>query len=244
VEPERVAEITAALRDREKRPQIVGVFRDASAAYMREIAATAGLDRVQLHGAESDDDIRAVGLPATKTFRVGDTLPDTSAHPSADWFLFDTYEERRAGGTGRRFDWSLLSKYPRTKPFFLAGGMNADNIERIELIHTPPANFDAEGNAGIINIVLKKNAGDGFNGNYSVSAGYGMKEKAGANLNANYRRNRANLVAIVRKRLLHLVDKTVKTIARLDLFTLARVVRRVRLRVSHHPVDLILRQAR
>ena len=128
VEPERVAEITAALRDRDRRPQFVGVFRDASAAYMRGIAATAGLDRVQLHGAENDDDIRAVGLPAIKTFRVGDTLPDTSSHAAADWFLFDTYEERRVGGTGRRFDWSLLSKYPRKKPFFLAGGLNADNI--------------------------------------------------------------------------------------------------------------------
>ena len=128
VEPEKVAEITAALRDREKRPQIVGVFRDASAAYMRDIAATAGLDRVQLHGGETDEDIRAVGLPAIKTFRVGDALPDTTAYSSADWFLFDTYEERRAGGTGRRFDWSLLSKYPRNKPFFLSGGLTPDNV--------------------------------------------------------------------------------------------------------------------
>ena len=36
-------------------------------------------------------------------------------------------------------------------------GINADNIETIELITTPPANFDAEGNAGYINIILKNN---------------------------------------------------------------------------------------
>lgn len=128
VEPEKVAEVTGVLRDREKRPQFVGVFRDASPAYVREVAAVAGLDRVQLHGSETDEDLRAIGLPAIKTFRVGDTLPDTTSHASADWFLFDTYEERRAGGTGRRFDWSLLSMYARSKPFFLAGGMNADNV--------------------------------------------------------------------------------------------------------------------
>ena len=128
IEPERAAEITSVLRDRESRPKFVGVFRDASPAYINDIAATAGLDHVQLHGAETDDDIRAIKVPAIKTFRVGDALPDTTAHPSAAWFLFDTYEERRSGGTGRRFDWSLLAMYERTKPFFLAGGMSAANV--------------------------------------------------------------------------------------------------------------------
>lgn len=86
-----------------------------------------------------------------------------------------------------------ISRLPSSAIIQLLEGMNADNIERIELIHTPPANFDAEGNAGIINIVLKKNADDGLNGSYSLNAGYGMKEKAGANLNFNYRQNKVNL---------------------------------------------------
>jgi phosphoribosylanthranilate isomerase len=128
LEPERAAAITAKIRERETRPRIVGVFRDASPEYVREIAAVAGLDMVQLHGTETDDEIRAIGIPAIKTFRVGDTLPDTTSHPGAELFLFDTYEERRSGGTGRRFDWSLLAMYPRTKPFLLAGGLNAENV--------------------------------------------------------------------------------------------------------------------
>ena len=72
-------------------------------------------------------------------------------------------------------------------------GMNSDNIERIELIHTPPASFDAEGNAGIINIVLKKTADDGLNGSYSLNAGYGRREKYGAGLNMNFRKKKVNL---------------------------------------------------
>ena len=128
IEPERAAAITAVLRQRENRPRLVGVFRDASPDYVKEIASLTGLDMVQLHGTETDDDIRAMALPAIKTFRVGDTLPDTTSHPAAEWFLFDTYEERRSGGTGRRFDWSLLAMYPRTKPFFLAGGLSPDNV--------------------------------------------------------------------------------------------------------------------
>ena len=128
IEPERAASITAVLRGRESRPKLVGVFRDSSADYIREIAALVGLDLVQLHGTETDEDIQSIGIPAIKTFRVGDALPDTTKHPSADWFLFDTFDERRAGGSGRRFDWSLLAMYSRSKPFFLSGGLAADNV--------------------------------------------------------------------------------------------------------------------
>lgn len=129
VEPERAAEIAASVRaNRETPPKFVGVFRDASNDYMREIASTVGLDFVQLHGRESDEDIRFLGIPAIKTFRVSDTLPDTTAHPSAEMVLFDTYDDRRVGGTGRRFDWSLLALYDRSKPFFLSGGLTPDNV--------------------------------------------------------------------------------------------------------------------
>lgn len=128
IEPERAAAIAGKLRDRQSRPRIVGVFRDASAEYMHEIGALVGLDLVQMHGNETNADVDSVGLGAIKAYRVGDSLPDTTAHPSAEWVLFDAFEERRAGGTGRRFDWSLLAAYPRTKPFFLAGGLTPDTV--------------------------------------------------------------------------------------------------------------------
>ncbi|HEY0140958.1 MAG TPA: phosphoribosylanthranilate isomerase [Thermoanaerobaculia bacterium] len=128
VEPERAAEIIHAIRRKEHAPRAIGVFRDASIDYISEIAALTGIDLVQLHGTETDEDIAELGIPAIKSFRVGDALPDTTSVPSAEWLLFDTYDERRVGGTGRRFDWSLLAMYPRTKPFFLAGGLTPDNI--------------------------------------------------------------------------------------------------------------------
>jgi hypothetical protein len=71
-------------------------------------------------------------------------------------------------------------------------GMNVANIDRIELIHTPPANFDAEGNAGILNIVLKTNMADGFNGTYSLNGGRGAENKYGGGINFNYRRGIVN----------------------------------------------------
>ena len=72
-------------------------------------------------------------------------------------------------------------------------GMNADNIEKMELITTPPSNFDAEGNAGFINVVLKKNANQGTNGSFSLKGGYGIHEKFGGSININFRKNKVNL---------------------------------------------------
>jgi outer membrane receptor protein involved in Fe transport len=75
----------------------------------------------------------------------------------------------------------------------LLESMSSDNIQSIELITTPPANFDAEGNAGFINIVLKKTADLGLNGSYSLSAGYGDGATTSDNINFNYRKNKINL---------------------------------------------------
>jgi len=125
----QAAEIVRAVRENvQSPPRFVGVFRNAAPETLRETAAVAGLDVLQLHGAESEDDIRAAGLPVIKGLHVGDTLPPTDAHPSAEWLLFDTLHGQQSGGTGKRFDWQLLDPYPRTKPFLLAGGINPGNV--------------------------------------------------------------------------------------------------------------------
>lgn len=53
----------------------------------------------------------------------------------------------------------------------LLSGMNANSIAKLEIISTPPSSFDAEGNAGFINIVLIKSANDGLNVNYGATVG-------------------------------------------------------------------------
>ncbi|HEY8850355.1 MAG TPA: phosphoribosylanthranilate isomerase [Thermoanaerobaculia bacterium] len=129
IEPERAATIATRVRERQNGvPKIVGVFRDASIDYIQEITKLVGLDLVQLQGNETNDDVRRLEIPVVKALRVGDTLPDTHTCPNAEWLLFDTYDERRSGGTGRRFDWSLLAMYERWKPFFLSGGLTPENV--------------------------------------------------------------------------------------------------------------------
>jgi phosphoribosylanthranilate isomerase len=120
--------IAEAVRESGAATKLVGVFRNETPSEINRIVASAGLDLAQLHGDEPDDQLRVIAVPVIKAFRVGDTLPDTSAHDHAAMLLFDSLDDRRAGGTGRRFDWTLLVAYPRTRPFFLAGGLNPDNV--------------------------------------------------------------------------------------------------------------------
>lgn len=69
--------------------------------------------------------------------------------------------------------------------------MQGDLIESVEVITNPSARYEAEGEAGIINIVLKKNKKRGVNGSLGLNAGY--PENFGASYNLNYRRNAFNL---------------------------------------------------
>lgn len=72
----------------------------------------------------------------------------------------------------------------------LLQAMPANSIERIEVVTNPSSRYDAEGQSGIINIVLKKDARHGFNGAVNASAGSYNNYNTGINL--NYRRERFN----------------------------------------------------
>jgi outer membrane receptor protein involved in Fe transport len=69
--------------------------------------------------------------------------------------------------------------------------MPASNIERIEVITTPPAKYDAEGLAGIINIITKKDISQGYNG--SVNARYSNLWGPGANVNLTFKKGKFGL---------------------------------------------------
>ncbi|WP_353181569.1 TonB-dependent receptor [Parapedobacter lycopersici] len=72
----------------------------------------------------------------------------------------------------------------------LLQAMPANSIERIEVVTNPSARYDAEGQSGIINIVLKKNVRLGINGTVNVSAG--SYDNYNAGLNLNYRGDKWN----------------------------------------------------
>jgi len=86
-----------------------------------------------------------------------------------------------------------ISQLPLEAAVQMLDGMSADNIEKIELITTPPAKYEAQGDAGMINIVTKKSIDKGLNGGLSVFTGYGRREKYGGNIIFNGRSKDVNV---------------------------------------------------
>lgn len=89
------------------------------------------------------------------------------------------------------------------KPTYLAGAnlvaylrsLPSSSLDQIELMDSPPARYDAAGNAGVINIKLKKNTIRGFNAVLSSSFTQGFYARTNHSLNLNYRVNKLNLFA-------------------------------------------------
>ncbi len=67
----------------------------------------------------------------------------------------------------------------------------AESIDKVEVITTPSARYGAEGNAGIINVILRKDNLNGLNGNFVLNAG--IPERNSGSININYRTNRLNI---------------------------------------------------
>ena len=86
------------------------------------------------------------------------------------------------------------------KPAILAGsdlnnllsGMSASQVEQIEIMDNPSAKYDAAGNAGVINIITKKNKLKGFNGNLNLSFGQGRYNKTFNTVSFNYYSGKLN----------------------------------------------------
>jgi outer membrane receptor for ferrienterochelin and colicin len=88
-------------------------------------------------------------------------------------------------------------------------GMNASNVDKIELITSPPSEYDAEGNAGIIHIITKTGEELGTNGSFGLMVGARWAENVGANFNVHHRTKRMSYFldySIVRNHNLHILE--------------------------------------
>lgn len=126
-------ELFSGVPDHEKK---AGVFVNENNQSIIDHSLRWGLDLVQLHGSESPSDcgeLKSEGLTVMKAFSIGAGFSFTSLInylPVCDYFLFDTKSEAH-GGSGRKFDWSLLNEYSFDKPFFLSGGIGPGDAELI-----------------------------------------------------------------------------------------------------------------
>lgn len=113
---------------------VVGVFVNETIETISVLRECGIIDAAQLHGDEDEEYITALreltDMPIIKAFRI-ETEEDVAAAEgsSADHILLDS-----GCGTGTAFDWSLIETIKR--PYFLAGGLNLDNVRgAVETLH-------------------------------------------------------------------------------------------------------------
>lgn len=111
-------------------PRKVGVFVDAPIAEVRRIFEASRLDVVQLHGRETPEYIRVLGLPAWKALRTRD---ESVLHETARFrdtvIVLDSYVAGQPGGTGRPCDPVLVRRAIETgAKIFVAGGVSKANV--------------------------------------------------------------------------------------------------------------------
>lgn len=126
VSVERAAEVMAAVPAPVER---VGVFVGCPAGLVERAVAACGLTHLQVHGRVDPEALRArCGLPVILGIAVdGPAALARARASSADLVLLDASVRGRHGGTGLRFDWSLLEAAPLGRPFALAGGLAPHN---------------------------------------------------------------------------------------------------------------------
>lgn len=130
ITPEKAEEIVKQLP---KRVIKVGVFVNTKEKIIKNIAKSCNLDILQFHGSESPEFCRKFkGYKIIKAFRVKDKIDLRKIIRYKIFaYLFDTFVESKVGGTGKKFDWKLVSRLDSLKrPIFLSGGLTAENVKQ------------------------------------------------------------------------------------------------------------------
>ena len=122
--------IGAALR---RRVELAGVFVNASLDEVASVSERVGLTLVQLHGDEGPafcaEVARRTGARTIKAASVKGTFTVRDLERfHTDFHLVDGYAAGLRGGTGERFDWSLLAARRSKLPLILGGGLDADHV--------------------------------------------------------------------------------------------------------------------
>lgn len=139
---------------------VVGVFVDEAIEHIADLYNAGIIQVIQLHGHENEAYIESLRkllpmkqesnievlkdfgnrVPIIKAARVKDGSEIKPAEQTdCDMLLLDNYEQGVAGGTGKRFDLSLIPKIE--KPYFVAGGIDADNVREV-LTQSVPYGID------------------------------------------------------------------------------------------------------
>ena len=130
----------------------VGVFLSPTVAEVKETIAEVGLDLIQIHGQFDDASLEEFSLPIIRAYQVEQKVSGLSNSPAA-FLLFDA----PLAGSGQTFDWRQLDTNGVAHPFFIAGGLNEDNVLEAISYFSPYAvdvssGVESEGNKDLAKI--------------------------------------------------------------------------------------------
>ena len=111
----------------------VGVFVSPSLEEVQQAIETVPLDMIQIHGSFAEEDFSSLSVPSIRAIQVHSDL--TEIQTQADYLLFDA----TLAGSGQTFDWQALDTRQLTKPFFIAGGLHAQNVAQAIAQYKPYA---------------------------------------------------------------------------------------------------------
>ncbi|MDS3860171.1 phosphoribosylanthranilate isomerase [Thermosynechococcaceae cyanobacterium BACA0444] len=148
IDPFKIQEITEKLAGF---PNLlrVGVFANLELETIQKTVDIGQINTIQLHGQESPEFVTTLrtkfpNYTLIKALGVKDQASLDQAKiyaPLVDILLLDAYHPEQLGGTGRAWDWNLLKHFRPGCPWWLAGGLNPDNVvEAIRL--TNPDGID------------------------------------------------------------------------------------------------------
>ncbi len=151
------------------RIQKVGVFVNEEIKNIIRIATTFDIKIIQLHGDETPEfceNLQLLDFKIIKAFGINEDFDFSVLSEYADvcdYFLFDT-KSKNYGGTGNHFDWNLLKQYDNSKPIFLSGGLDIQDIPTIHdllkdiNIHALDFNSKLEKHYGLKDVKSSKDA--------------------------------------------------------------------------------------
>ncbi|MES2961635.1 MAG: phosphoribosylanthranilate isomerase [Pseudomonadota bacterium] len=130
ITPEKAAEISTQIPNSIKK---VAVVVDADFNFLEEIHQKLDPDFLQFHGSENPNFLKEIRkkfpqIKIIKAFRIteeADLAQIKNYENDVDYFLFDGPK----AGSGKKFNWEILKNYHGKKDWFLAGGLNIENIE-------------------------------------------------------------------------------------------------------------------
>lgn len=114
--------------------QRTGIFVQATTDFILEKTRQYQLHYAQLHGGESPEQAQEIQklIPVIKVFGIDGNFNGTclSDYSFCDYFLFDTATPLK-GGSGIKFDWSVLENMDIQVPFLISGGIGPEDVSMV-----------------------------------------------------------------------------------------------------------------